>query len=255
MSRGYGAISCAYDSFNGEVDYAAWADFAERCFDTYLPARPSLVLDLACGTGTLTELLSERGYDMTGVDASPEMLSVARERCSENTLLLCQNMCAFELYGTVGATICSLDSLNHLTRKGELEKCFSLVHNYLDPDGIFLFDVNSAYRFSMEYARESYQFEDELDDGRAVFCNWQNDYSEKRGICRFYITLFTESEAGSGIYSRSDEEWSERYYSREELTAALEGAGFELLGVFGSTNMRPPRKNDSKLYFAARAKK
>ena len=122
MSRGYGAISCAYDSLNGEVDYAAWADFAERCFDAYLPARPSLVLDLACGTGTLTELLSKRGYDMTGVDASPEMLSVARERCSENTLLLCQNMCAFELYGTVGATVCSLDSLNHLTRKGELER-------------------------------------------------------------------------------------------------------------------------------------
>ena len=255
MSRSYGAISCAYDCLNGDVDYTAWADFAERCFDTFLPCRPSLVLDLACGTGTLTNILARRGYDMTGVDASPEMLSVARERCNENTLLLCQNMCAFELYGTVGATICSLDSLNHLTRGKELEKCFSLVHNYLDPDGLFIFDVNSAHRFEVEYANESYQLEGELDDGRTVFCNWQNDYSKKRGICRFYLTLFTETAAESGLYLRSDEEWSERYYSREELTAALESAGFEVLGVFGNTNMRAPRANDSKLYFAARAKK
>ncbi len=255
MSRAYGAISCAYDCLNGGVDYTAWADFAERCFDTFLPCRPSLVLDLACGTGTLTDILAHRGYDMTGVDASPEMLSVARERCCEDTLLLCQNMCAFELYGTVGATICSLDSLNHLTRSGELEKCLSLVHNYLDPDGLFIFDVNSAHRFEVEYAKESYQLEGELDDGRMVFCNWQNNYSKKRGICRFYLTLFTETAAESGIYARSDEEWSERYYNREELTAALENAGFEVLGVFGNTAMRAPRKNDSKLYFVARAKK
>ena len=114
------------------------------------------------GTGTLTEILSERGYDMTGVDASPEMLSVARERCSENTLLLCQNMCAFELYGTVGAVTCCLDSLNYLLEDGDLQKCFATVHNYLDPDGLFLFDMNTPYKFRNVYADNAYVLEDEL---------------------------------------------------------------------------------------------
>jgi SAM-dependent methyltransferase len=255
MSGGYGAISCAYDSFNKDIDYAAWADLAEACFDAFLPSRPSLVLDLACGTGTLTEILASRGYDMTGVDISPEMLSVARERCPKGTLLLCQDISAFELYGTVGAVVCSLDSVNHLTKKSKLQKCFDLTHNYLDPNGIFIFDVNTPYRFENEYGKQSYQLEGELEDGRAVFCNWQNDYSKKRGICDFYLSLFTETAAGSNLYARADEEWSERCYSREELCSALSAAGFEILTVYGSTSMRSPRKTDSKLYFVARAKK
>ena len=254
-STGYAAISAVYDIFNSEVDYEGWADFAESAFDRFLPERPQLVLDLACGTGTLTALLAARGYDMTGVDLSPDMLSAARENCPPGTLLLCQDMCGFELYGTVGATVCSLDSLNHLTRLSDLNKCLRLVHNYLDPDGLFVFDVNSPARFEREYARNSYQYDADLPDGRTVFLNWQNCYRPSSGLCRFDITVFTETSAGSGIYSRADEEWSERCYSREELTAALESAGFELCGVWGSTSMRPPRKNDSKLYFAARAKK
>ena len=257
MSRGYGAISCAYDSFNGEVDYAAWADFAERCFDTYLPARPSLVLDLACGTGTLTELLSERGYDMTGVDASPEMLSVARERCSENTLLLCQNMCAFELYGTVGATICSLDSLNHLTRKGELEKCFSLVHNYLDPDGLFLFDMNTPYRFCEVYGDHAYILEDEMEDEQGnkkeIYCGWQNAYDPQTKLCQFYLSLFEQNADGS--FTRADEVQTERCYEFSEIKAALDRAGFEFLGVWADFDFTAPTERTERWYFAARAKK
>ena len=117
-AAGYSAIAHVYDIFNGDVDYESWADFAEECFDRFLPARPELVLDLACGTGILTAILAERGYDMTGIDLSPEMLSTARENCPESVLLLLQDITAFELYGTVGAVLCSLDSLNHLTKKG-----------------------------------------------------------------------------------------------------------------------------------------
>lgn len=252
---GYAAISSVYDIFNADVDYVQWADFAEAVFDRFLPQRPQLVLDLACGTGVLTAQLAARGYDMTGVDLSPDMLSVARSNCPQNTLLLCQDMTSFELYGTVGAVVCSLDSLNHLTRKEQLNKCLRLVHNYLDPDGLFLFDVNSPARFEREYGQNSYQYDADLEDGRNVFCNWQNDYRPASRICRFGITVFTETMPGSGCYSRQDEEWSERCYTREELTLALTAAGFEICGVWGATSMRPPRKTDSKLYFAARAKK
>ena len=252
-AQGYGAIAHVYDIFNGDIDYDSWADFAEECFERFLPERPELVLDLACGTGILTAVLAERGYDMTGIDLSPEMLSVARESCPENVLLLLQDITSFELYGTVGAALCSLDSLNHLTRKGQLEKCFSLVHNYLDPGGLFIFDMNTPARFEKEYGKNSYQLEAETEDGRAVFCNWQNDYSEKRGICRFSLSVFTEQEAGSEIYSRCDEEWCERCYTRAEIEGKLKNAGFEICGVFGNTKFKRAAKSDSKFYFAARA--
>ncbi len=252
-AQGYGAIAHIYDIFNGDVDYESWADFAEGCFEKFLPERPELVLDLACGTGILTAILAERGYDMTGIDLSPEMLSVARENCPEDVLLLLQDITAFELYGTVGAVLCSLDSLNHLTKKGQLERCFSLVHNYLDPDGLFIFDMNTPARFEKEYGKNSYQLEAEDEDGCAVFCNWQNDYSEKRGICRFSLSVFTEKEAGSEIYSRRDEEWSERCYTRAEIEEKLKNAGFEICGVFGNTKFKRAAKSDSKMYFAARA--
>ena len=252
-AQGYSAIAHIYDIFNGTEAYEDWADFAEECFERFLPARPELVLDLACGTGTLTAILAERGYDMTGVDLSPEMLSVARDNCPENVLLLLQDITSFELYGTVGAALCSLDSLNHLTKKGQLEKCFSLVHNYLDPDGLFIFDMNTPTRFEKEYGKNSYQLEAETEEGCAVFCNWQNDYSEKRGICRFSLSVFTENEPGSEIYSRCDEEWSERCYTRAEIEEKLKNAGFEVCGVFGNTNFKRAAKSDSKFYFVARA--
>ncbi len=251
-AQGYGAISHIYDLINSPELYKAWADFAEKCFDNFLPRLPRLVLDLACGTGTLCREMAERGYDMTGIDLSPEMLSVARESCPEDVLLLLQDMTSFELYGTVGAVLCSFDSLNHLTKKGELESCFSLVHNYLDPNGLFLFDMNTPNRFSGEYGKNSYQFEDETADGRSVFCNWQNNYSEKRGICDFYLTVFTETEPGNESYTRRDELWRERCYTRAEVEAKLKAAGFEICGVYGNTDFKRTSPSDKKMYFAAR---
>lgn len=255
VTDGYAALSGVYDLFNSDVDYSAWADLAEKCFARFSAAPPALVLDLACGTGVLTAELARRGYDMTGVDLSGDMLAEARKNCPPGTLLLCQDMTAFELYGTVGAAVCSLDSLNHLTNPKKLAKCFSLVHNYLDPDGLFIFDVNSPARFREEYGQNSYQYADETADGREVFCNWQNDFREKTGLCRFFVSVFTETEPESGLYRRTDEEWNERMYSREALEAALTAAGFEICGVWGTPGMRALRADDKKMYFCARCKK
>lgn len=253
--NGYASIAHIYDVFNSDVDYEGWADFAEFCFEKFLSAKPSIVLDLACGTGTLTSIMSARGYDMIGIDLSPEMLGVARENCPTDVLLLNQDICSFELYGTVGATICSLDSINHLCKKGELDECFFTVHQFLDPDGLFVFDVNSEHRFENDYAKNSYQLEGVDDSGRAVFCNWQNNYSKARATCRFSLSVFTETLPMSDIYIRRDEEWTERCYSKAELTEALQRAGFELCAVYGSTAGGPARRTSKKLYFVARAKK
>ncbi len=252
-TEGYDAIAEIYDRLNREIDYAAWADFIEKNFDRYLLSRPSLVLDLACGTGSMTKELAERGYDMIGVDGSEDMLGVAYERAEgQKILYLLQDMRHFELYGTVGAVTCCLDSLNYLTGKGDLDACLSCVHNYLDPDGIFLFDMNTPYKFEHIYADNAYVLEDTLPDGRSVYCGWQNDYNKETAICGFYLTVFTEGENG---YRRADEEQHERCYSMEEIRRALRENGFEFLAVSGGTDFSEPNDLTERWYFAARCKK
>lgn len=253
---GYSAISEIYDKINSEIDYSAWADFVEACFDKFLEVRPELVLDLACGTGSMTMELARRGYDMIGVDASQDMLSVALDRKydaeMDGILYLCQDMRSFELYGTVGAVTCTLDSINYLSGEGDLDVCLSCVHNYLDPDGLFLFDVNTPYKFENIYSDNSFVHEDEC-DGRAVLCAWQNDYDRQSRLCRFYLSVFTEEN--SGRYVREDEEQTERCFDRTELVAALEKAGFEVLGFFGDYTFGEAKETDTRWYVAARAKK
>ena len=249
----YDLIAPIYDKINGEIDYGTWADFIEKVFLRFSNSRPDLVLDLGCGTGSMTLELAKRGYDMTGVDYSPEMLNIARERIErakldKDVLLLCQDMRAFELYGTVDAAVCSLDGLNHLLNTKDLKKCLSLVHNYLIPDGIFVFDINGKYKFENLYADNTYVMEE---DGS--LCIWQNDYDEKSKICDFYITLFKENS--DGTYSRYDECQSERMYTLRSMKGALAECGFEFLGAYSDFEFNEADDESERLYIAARCKK
>lgn len=247
----YHSLFAVYDRLNGEVPYAAIADFYEAAFRR-AGIRPKLVLDLGCGTGSMTLELARRGYDMIGVDASADMLSVAYERKTaaglDRVLLLCQDMRAFELYGTVGAAVSTLDCINYLTEEGDLDKCFSLVHNYLDPGGLFLFDVNTPYKFREIFGENSYILEDE-----DCFCAWQNDYDERTGLCRFDLSVFREG--ADGRYEREDEEQFERCYSREQLTAALTRAGFVDVTFYGDTDGSAPHEKTERWYVSAVCKK
>jgi Methylase involved in ubiquinone/menaquinone biosynthesis len=226
----YGSLAYVYDKLlRGDIDYGAWADRIEAAFDEYLPQRPEIVLDLACGTGNMALELASRGYDMIGVDLSQEMLSEAYQKAADknvrNVLFLNQDMRDFELYGTVGAIVCCLDGVNYLTGRGDIDACFSCTHNYLDPGGLFIFDVNTPYKFENVYGNNSYILED---DG--VYCGWQNDYNKKSGVCDFYLTIF-EKSGKSGAYTRSDEVQRERCYTLAMLTSALGKSGFELVAV------------------------
>ncbi|MBQ9784810.1 MAG: class I SAM-dependent methyltransferase [Clostridia bacterium] len=259
--EGYGAIAHVYDRLNAEIDYAAWADFVERTFERFLPTRPSLVLDLACGTGSMTLELAARGYDMIGVDGSADMLSEAFGRALSrgvNILWLEQDMRTFELYGTVGAVTCCLDSLNYLLTGEDLSACFSTVHNYLDPKGLFLFDMNTPYKFRNVYANNAYILEDELvygegeDEERVpVFCGWQNTYCEESGICDFDLSLF--EALPDGTYRREDEHQQEKCYTLDEIRTRLSDAGFEFLGVWSDYDFSPVNEQTERWYFAARA--
>lgn len=247
----YDALAPFYDALNGEVNYSAWADFAEENFRRYFPGNVESVLDLACGTGSMTLTLARRGYDMIGVDASPEMLDMARRRCAraglaDRVLLLCQDMCEFELYGTVEAVVCCLDAVNHITARAALSRCFHWVHNYLVPNGIFLFDVNSPYKFETVYGDRAYLLED-----RGVFCAWQNVYRKKSGLCDFYINLF--AELPDGKYTRKEECQRERVYSLRALRRLLAENGMELLSVSSDYRFSPINDTTERYYIAARA--
>ncbi len=249
----YDILAPFYDKINGNIDYSLWADFIEEIVKREYPTDPELWLDLGCGTGRMTLELAKRGHDMTGVDISPEMLDEARcaaEECglSDRILLLCQDMREFELYGTVDVAVSCLDCINHLTGPSDLKKCLSLVHNYLSPDGLFIFDVNGKYKFENIYADRSYVFEE---DG--AFCIWQNEYNPKTHICDFCFTVMTECE--DGRYERYDEVGRERMYTIRSLKHALLNTGFEFVGAYSDFNFKEASDCDERIYIVARCKK
>ncbi len=251
----YDSIARVYDNINAEIDYNTWADFIEACFEKYLSQKPELVLDLACGTGSMTLTLRKRGYDMIGADYSEDMLMEAYEKAYDNeisdVLFLKQDMRSFELYGTVGAIVCCLDSINYLTEDGDLEKCLKNVHNYLDPGGLFIFDVNTPYKFEQIYGNNHYIFDDSDSTGKNAYCGWQNEYDRDTKLCNFYLTVFTEEE--SGKFSRADEVQTERCYEKEELFSKLSACGLKPLGIFGGYDFSELQPDCERWYIVARA--
>ncbi len=197
-----------------DQDYEKWADYIEQIFRINKKS-PELVLDLGCGTGSITNILAKRGYDMIGVDLSPDMLNVAREKAAKHqldVLYLCQDIRQFELYGTVDAIICTLDVLNYITEPKELDKVFALVKNYLNPDGIFIFDINTEHKLKSTLGNNTFINEEE-----GIFYTWENEYAD--GISNQYLTFFAECE--NGMYQRFDETHIQRAYTIDEITKLL----------------------------------
>ena len=248
-SGAYGQLAEVYDSLNAELDYVAWADFIEKIFARYADKKPELVADLACGTGRMTYELASRGYDMIGIDGSAEMLceAMARRVDASNPLYLMQDMRSFELYGSVGAVVCCLDSINYLTEDGDVAACFGAVHNYLDPGGVFVFDVSTPYRFEHIFANNAYVLEDEQ---KGIYCGWQNDYDAERGVCDFLLSVFERDEDGS--YYRFDEQQRERLYTMDDLKMALSAAGLEYVDCFGAFDFSPPHADADRWYIVAK---
>ena len=247
----YESFARVYDTFMDNVPYEEWcarltALLRERGIED------GLVLDLGCGTGRLSVEFARRGYDVIGVDASPEMLAAAYARKTDeqlpDILFLEQDMRDFELYGTVSAAVSSLDCVNYLVNEGDLDRCFTLVHNYLDPNGIFLFDVNTPYKFEHVYGDNAYI----LEEGDA-FCAWQNSYDPTTRRCRFDLSVFTRDKGAH--YTRADEVQEERCYNRTELTEALTRAGFADIAFFADGTLGAPRDDADRWFVAARCKK
>lgn len=241
----YDAFASSYDVLNTEIDYEQMADRICAELDSAGVPKGALVLDLGCGTGTLTRLLWMRGYDMIGVDSSAEMLARARENSSGGILYLEQDITDFELYGTVAAIVSTTDTLNHITEEDDLRRVFSLAHNYLDPNGVFMFDLNSPLKFETVYGTHDYVLEDE-----GIFLAWQNDYDPSDMIASFYITLFEETK--DGVWERSDCEFCERCYETDRIARLLADSGFELVSVGDAYSGASAGADTMRLLFTAR---
>ncbi len=244
----YSVLAGVYDTLMGDVDYAAFADFYERAFSAHMAKKPTIVLDLGCGTGTLTTILAERGYDMIGIDASEEMLSHAAaraENAGKSILYLAEDMRSLDLYGTVDAVVCSLDCINYLTKKEDVAQCFSSVHTFLSEGGLFLFDVNTVWKFAHIFGDSAYILEEE-----GIFVGWQNAYNENTKLCRFYLSFFLER--ADGTWNRLEEEQRERAYSDTTLKNLLTKAGFEVLGIYADIDETPVSDTDERHFFVCR---
>ena len=245
----YSSLASVYNDLNFGCDYQKLSDFLVQQIRGNEKRDTKIILDLACGTGVITLKLREKGYDMIGIDLSEEMLSVAREECYErnisDVLWLCQDMTDFELFGTIDACVCCLDSINYLTSIEDVKKCFSLVYNYLVPNGIFVFDINTPYRFENVYANNDFVIE-----SGSSLCAWQNSYNKKSKLCHFYLSIFQEND--DGTYTRSDETQTEKCYSYKQIQKALSECGFEIISVYGDSDGAEITEKDEKWYFTVR---
>ena len=243
---GYSCFARYYDRLTENVNYHSRAEYFARLLQRYR-SDPGLVLDLACGTGSLTVELAEMGYEMIGVDSSPEMLSEAMCKTGKrglSVLYLCQDMMQLDLYGTVGATVCALDSVNHLTDPADLKKAFERVSLFTEPGGIFLFDANTPYKHREILADNAYIYE--FDD---LYCGWQNSYDPSDGSVNIRLDFFERAKGG---WRREQEEFSERAYSVQELEDLLRETGFELLDMYGDDTLDPPGEQAQRWVCAAK---
>lgn len=242
----YDFLAGCYDEFTTDVGYSAWADYIEAHFRRRgLPGKT--VLDLACGTGSLTRELAQRGYEMIGVDLSPEMLAEAAEKNQDvdgiPPIFLCQSMDKLNLYGTIDACVCCLDSVNYVTDPKKLQKAFERVYLFLMPGGVFLFDINTPEKLR---GLDGQVFLDETED---AYCVWRTDYDPRRKICTYGMDVFRREGA---LWRREEEVHEERAYSPAELTDYLTQAGFQDIRQYGDRKLRSPRAEEARIFFTAR---
>lgn len=245
----YTSFAQVYDIFMDNVPYQEWADGIIKQLKKY-KIEDGLILDLGCGTGRLCEELTSQGYDMIGIDNAEEMLLVAMENRTEHQLdilYLLQDMREFELYGTVRAVISICDSINYILESEELLRVFQLVNNYLDPGGIFLFDLNTIYKYETLLADHS--FSENREECSFI---WENEYDQEKRLNAYELTLFVKEE--EELYRKYEETHFQRAYSVEEIKGLLEEAGMEYLGVFEAFTEEKPKTDSERVFFLAREK-
>ncbi len=244
----YGSFAQVYDRLTENVDYKSYAAYIKRLFDRY-GKNISSVLDVACGTGTLTVELSKQGYEMIGVDASYDMLMKAQEKKLEESLdilYLCQRAEKIDLYGTVQGAVCTLDSINHITEEETVVDAFRRISLFMEKDGIFIFDLNTEFKHRHVLGDNTFVYD--VDD---VYCVWQNEFEEENLTTHIFLDIFSEE---NGVYERFFEEFEERAYPHEKVLEWLNLSGLELVDFFEEFTENKPKEDTERIVYVARKK-
>lgn len=241
----YEALAASYDRLTNDVDYEATVEFYYEILRRE-GLRPRTAVDLACGTGSVSLLLAKRGLQVTGVDMSEEMLTVACQKAQElenPPMFVCQPLQELRLPRGVDMAVCALDSLDYITNPSDCAEAIRRVYKALNPGGIFLFDVNTPEKLR---AMDGQVFLDEDDD---VYCVWRGEFDEETNICSYGMDLFQRQ---GSTWERSFEEHREYAYSRKQLTGYLKEAGFTHIEVYADRLLEEPRAGEQRIYFKAR---
>lgn len=243
----YTSFAEVYDRFMDNIPYKDWCEYVTGLLNEY-GIRDGLILDLGCGTGSLTELLAERGYDMIGVDNSEDMLQIAmdkREKSGKDILYLMQDMRGFELYGTVRAVLSICDCMNYILEYEDMVEVFRLVNNYLDPGGIFIFDLNTIYKYETLMGESTI-----AEDREECSFIWDNYYDKESKINEYDLSLFIRQE--EDLYRKYTENHYQRAYSLEEVKLAINEAGMDFVSAFDAFTQNPVKDTSERIYIIAR---
>ena len=243
----YTSFARVYDTFMDNIPYEEWAEYLTALLKEH-NVTDGLVLDLGCGTGTMTELLASEGYDMIGADYSEDMLEIAMEKRAESghdILYLLQDMREFELYGTVRAVVSVCDSVNYITEEEDLEEVFRLVNNYLDPKGVFIFDFKTLYNYQTVLG-------DRTIAEKREECSfiWDNYYYEDEKINEYELTLFIQDEGD--MYRKFEEIHYQRAYTLEEMIRLVKASGLEFVTAYDAFTKNAPNEKSERIYIVAR---
>lgn len=244
--KSYNEFAYIYDKLmHSDVNYEHWADYIENLFDFY-GVNPELVCDLACGTGNITVPMAKRGYNMTGVDISEDMLNVAREKSEgEDILYLNQSITSLDLYGSMGAFLCMIDGFNYIISPKSLMNAFKRIKTcFLDKDGILIFDISTKHKLKNVIGDNTFVHSD-----KNIFYTWQNRYIEKSNLSDMMLTFFVKGNKG---YERFEERHLQKAYTAEEITYMLKKSGFEHVDMYDELSFDKPGKKSERIVFVAR---
>ena len=244
----YTSFAAVYDTFMDNIPYEEWEKYLKSLLYEY-GVREGLVLELGCGTGNMTEILAQSGYDMIGVDNAEEMLEIAIEKRMKSgldILYLQQDMREFELYGTVKAIVSVCDSVNYILEEEELEEVFRLVNNYLDPGGVFIFDFNTVYKY-----REILGDQTIAENREECSFIWDNYYSEEERINEYELSLFIR-EGDSELYRKYQETHFQKAYDLETMKRLITQSGLEYITAYDAFTKEAPTRVSERIYVIAR---
>ena len=243
----YSGFAKVYDLFMDNIPYEEWTDYVKELFAEE-GVKDGILLDLGCGTGSVTELLAKSGFDMIGIDNSEEMLEIAMEKRAESgldILYLLQDMREFELYGTVKGVVSICDCMNYILDDEDLLDVFKLVHNYLDNEGIFIFDMKTMHEYANVMADNT--FAEDREESSFI---WENYYDEEEEINQYDLSIFVKEEDGRN--RKYEETHLQRAYQQERVEELIKESGLELLHVYDAFTRELPAEDSERIYFVCR---